>query len=171
MRLACALAVATLTLTGCAALPSAKPPQKGATRTVPVSPAQRPGSGTRPSVKLYAPGVRDGAPNSDDIPADVANTPDAIPKAEPRSKSGNPDQYEAFGIVYDVLDDTDGFKQRGRASWYGKKFQGRKTASGEPYDMFAMTAAHKTLPIPRYRSEEHTSELQSLMRISYAVFC
>src|SRR3546814_6899361 len=107
------------------------------------------------------------------MPAYGANTPDAIPKAEPRSKSGNPDQYEAFGIVYDVLDDTDGFKQRGRASWYGKKFQGRKTASGEPYDMFAMTAAHKTLPIPSYvrvtnleRSEEHTSELQSLMRNS-----
>lgn len=150
MRLACAWAVAALALGGCAALPPASPPQKGATRTVPPAPAQRSGSGTRPSVKLYAPGIRDGAPDPDDIPANVANTPDAIPKVEPRSKSGNPDEYEAFGTVYHVLDDTDGFKQSGRASWYGKKFQGRKTASGEPYDMFAMTAAHKTLPIPSY---------------------
>src|SRR3546814_19930274 len=90
MRLACALAVATLTLTGCAALPSAKPPQKGATRTVPVSPAQRPGSGTRPSVKLYAPGVRDGAQTSDELLADVANTPAATPTTQPRRKTGNP---------------------------------------------------------------------------------
>lgn len=151
MRRICGLAAAaTLALTGCAALPPAHPPAKSTTRTVPVTPAQRPGSGTRPSVKLYAPGTSDGAPDADEIPADVANTPDAVPKIEPRSRSGNPDEYEAFGTVYHVLDDTDDFTERGRASWYGKKFQGRKTASGEPYDMFAMTAAHKTLPIPSY---------------------
>ncbi|NKF23866.1 septal ring lytic transglycosylase RlpA family protein [Solimonas sp. C16B3] len=103
-----------------------------------------------PKVTIAQPGIQDSAPNAVDIPDDVANTPDAVPKVEPRSRSGNPPEYEAFGKVYHVLDDTEGFEQRGRASWYGKKFQGRKTASGEPYDMFAMTAAHKTLPIPSY---------------------
>lgn len=150
MKRLCALTVSMLMLAGCAGLPSAPEPAARTAHTVPVSPTPRSSSGTRPSVKLYAPGTSDGAPDPDEIPADVANTPDAVPKAEPRSRSGNPDEYEAFGTVYHVLDDTDGFTQRGRASWYGKKFQGRKTASGEPYDMFAMTAAHKTLPIPSY---------------------
>lgn len=105
---------------------------------------------TRPRVVIAEPDVKDSAPTRGEIPADVANTPDAVPKWEPRSRSGNPTEYEAFGEIYRVLDDTEGFTQRGRASWYGKKFHGRKTASGEPYDMFAMTAAHKTLPIPSY---------------------
>jgi rare lipoprotein A len=140
------LALTTLALGACASLPPA--PAGGSTRTVPVAPPAR--SGTRPRVTIAQPGIRDGAPDAGDIPADVANTPDAVPKREPRSASGNPDEYEAFGTVYRVLDDAAGFRERGRASWYGKKFQGRKTASGEPYDMFAMTAAHKTLPIPSY---------------------
>lgn len=150
MRLSCALTVAMLALAGCAQLPPTRPPSTRTAHTVPVMPAQRPNSDTRPSVKLYAPGTSDSAPGSDEIPENVASTPDAVPKVEPRSRSGNPDEYEAFGHVYHVLDDPDGFTERGRASWYGKKFQGRKTASGEPYDMFAMTAAHKTLPIPSY---------------------
>jgi rare lipoprotein A len=147
MRAAAAiLAVTTLALAACANLPPA--PTGTSTRTVPVAPSSR--SGTRPRVTITQPGIHDGAPDAGDIPADVANTPDAVPKYEPRSASGNPDEYEAFGTVYRVLDDATGFRQRGRASWYGKKFQGRKTASGEPYDMFAMTGAHKTLPIPSY---------------------
>ncbi|WP_051278277.1 septal ring lytic transglycosylase RlpA family protein [Solimonas flava] len=105
---------------------------------------------TRPRVVIAEPDVKDSAPVRGEIPADVASTPDAVPKWEPRSRSGNPVEYEAFGEVYRILDNTEGFTQRGRASWYGKKFHGRKTASGEPYDMFAMTAAHKTLPIPSY---------------------
>ncbi|MGH8445300.1 MAG: septal ring lytic transglycosylase RlpA family protein [Solimonas sp.] len=109
-----------------------------------------PRSGARPRVVITEPGIRDTAPAQDAIPADVANTPDAVPKKEPRSASGNPPEYEAFGEVYRIIDDPRGFTQRGRASWYGKKFHGKKTASGEPYDMFAMTAAHKTLPIPSY---------------------
>ncbi|NGY06724.1 septal ring lytic transglycosylase RlpA family protein [Solimonas terrae] len=137
-----------LALSACAVGP---PIQSTPTRTVPVdggTPAPR--SGTRPRVTITQPDISDSAPDRGDIPADVANTPDAVPRVEPRSASGNPEEYEAFGTIYHVLDDTAGFKERGRASWYGKKFQGRKTASGEPYDMFAMTAAHKTLPIPSY---------------------
>jgi len=65
-----------------------------------------------------------------------------------RSKLGNPSSYVVFGKRYYVLDSANGFVQRGVASWYGTKFHGRKTSSGEIYNMHAMTAAHKTLPIP-----------------------
>jgi rare lipoprotein A len=81
--------------------------------------------------------------------ADIANIPDAVPKAEPRSASGNK-PYSVYGVTYTPLADTSGYRERGVASWYGKKFHGRRTSSGEPYDMYAMTAAHKTLPLPSY---------------------
>ena len=67
-----------------------------------------------------------------------------------KSKRGNPSSYIVFGKRYHVLDSADGFVQRGIASWYGTKFHGRSTSSGEIYNMYAMTAAHKTLPIPVY---------------------
>ncbi|MGI9292035.1 MAG: septal ring lytic transglycosylase RlpA family protein [Gammaproteobacteria bacterium] len=66
----------------------------------------------------------------------------------PPSKYGNPPFYEVFGVRYKVMDSSIGYKERGVASWYGKKFHGRKTSSGERYDMYAMTAAHKALPLP-----------------------
>lgn len=93
---------------------------------------------------------QDGFPAKADIPADVAQVPDAVPRPEPLSPLGNPDSYEVYGDRYEVLKDGRGFKERGMASWYGKKFQGKRTSSGEAYDMFKMTAAHKTLPIPCY---------------------
>ncbi|HVT36456.1 MAG TPA: septal ring lytic transglycosylase RlpA family protein [Nevskiaceae bacterium] len=92
----------------------------------------------------------DAAPLPESIPPDVANVPDAVPQVEPLSKSGNPETYEALGQTYHVQKSADGFHQRGYASWYGRKFHGHRTASGESYDMFAMTAAHKTLPLPTY---------------------
>ncbi|MCP3687296.1 MAG: septal ring lytic transglycosylase RlpA family protein [Gammaproteobacteria bacterium] len=67
-----------------------------------------------------------------------------------KSKTGNPSSYVVMGKRYYVLDSGHGFVQRGVASWYGKKFHGRKTSSGEVYNMHAMTAAHKTLPLPSY---------------------
>ncbi|MCP4877171.1 MAG: septal ring lytic transglycosylase RlpA family protein [Gammaproteobacteria bacterium] len=67
-----------------------------------------------------------------------------------RSQQGNPSSYVVYGKRYYVLDSAVGFKQRGKASWYGTKFHGRSTSSGEVYNMHAMTAAHKTLPIPVY---------------------
>jgi rare lipoprotein A len=81
---------------------------------------------------------------------DHTRVPDAVPRLEPRSKYGNPKHYEVQGKRYYVLNSAQGFHQRGVASWYGTKFHGRRTSSGEPYDMYAMTAAHKTLPIPVY---------------------
>jgi len=71
------------------------------------------------------------------------------PATKPSSQ-GNPSSYVVFGKRYYVLDSSAGFTQRGIASWYGTKFHGRKTSSGEVYNMHAMTAAHKTLPIPVY---------------------
>jgi len=74
----------------------------------------------------------------------------AIPKVEPKSKYGNPPSYTVFGKRYYVLNSAKGYKQRGDASWYGKKFHGERTSSGETYNMYAMTAAHKSLPLPTY---------------------
>jgi len=76
--------------------------------------------------------------------------PDAVPETVEQSKYGNPDNYEVLGKTYHVMYSSDGFEQKGIASWYGNKFHGRRTSSGEDYDMYAMTAAHKTLPIPVY---------------------
>lgn len=83
-------------------------------------------------------------------PRDVSDVPNAIPKNEPRSKYGNPASYEVFGKRYYTLTNSQGYHQKGIASWYGSKFHGRRTSSGETYDMYAMTAAHKTLPLPTY---------------------
>lgn len=81
---------------------------------------------------------------------DLASIPDAVPKVEPRSRYGNPESYVVFGERYTVMESAVGFSERGIASWYGRKFHGRRTSSGEPYDMYAMTAAHKHLPLPSY---------------------
>ena len=83
-------------------------------------------------------------------PADVAAVPDAVPRAEPRAAHGNPPFYDAMGHRYFVLSSSDGYDERGVASWYGPTFHGGSTSSGEPYDMYGMTAAHKTLPLPTY---------------------
>lgn len=91
---------------------------------------------------------KDGGPSRP--PVDVSRIPDAVPKAEPRTRAGNPPSYVIRGKRYHVLQSSAGFSQRGVASWYGNKFHGRKTSNGERYDMYAMTAAHKTLPIPSY---------------------
>lgn len=92
----------------------------------------------------------DGYPELASVPAAAHAMPDAVPVAEPRSRYGNPKAYEVMGQRYFVLDSAAGYKERGRASWYGTKFHGRRTSSGEPYDMYQMTAAHKTLPLPTY---------------------
>ncbi len=84
------------------------------------------------------------------IPPDLASIPDAVPRHEPRSRRGNPASYEVFGQRYHVMATAQGYKERGVASWYGPDFHAKDTSSGEPYDMYAMTAAHKTLPIPAY---------------------
>ena len=82
-------------------------------------------------------------------PANLDQIADAEPKAEPLHRYANR-PYQVFGKEYVPLAFVQPYRQRGTASWYGKKFHGQRTASGEPYDMYAMTAAHPTLPIPSY---------------------
>ena len=81
---------------------------------------------------------------------DLSHVPDAVPRDEPKSRGGNKSPYTVFGKKYYVMDSAAGYKQRGTASWYGKKFHGHKTSNGEVYDMYAMSAAHKALPLPTY---------------------
>ena len=80
----------------------------------------------------------------------VGSAGGVMPREEPRSRYGNPESYEVFGKRYHVMESTRGYVERGIASWYGKKFHGRRTSSGETYDMYAISAAHKTLPLPTY---------------------
>lgn len=90
----------------------------------------------------------DGPPIVDHL--DESLVPNAVPKSEPISRYGNPPIYEVFGKQYKTLASSEGYKAEGTASWYGRKFHGHRTSSGEPYDMFAMTAAHRSLPLPTY---------------------
>lgn len=75
---------------------------------------------------------------------------DPVPRREPKSRYGNGPYYEVLGVTYRVMDSSYGYRERGVASWYGQKFHGRATSSREPYDMYAMTAAHRSLPLPTY---------------------
>lgn len=90
---------------------------------------------------------KDGPPLRD---VDVSKIPNAVPKALPKSKYGNPASYQALGKRYYVKETSKGYKERGVASWYGTKFHSKRTSSGEPYSLYDMTAAHKTLPIPSF---------------------
>ncbi len=96
-------------------------------------------------------------------PRDLASIPDAVPRAEPRSRYGNPETYEVFGKKYRVMKSARGHVERGLASWYGPGFHAERTSSGEPYNMYSMTAAHKTLPIPSYVRVTHLGNGRSIV--------
>lgn len=81
---------------------------------------------------------------------DMSHVPDAIPRYENRTIAGNKNPYTVLGKTYYLMEDERAYTERGKASWYGYKFNGERTSNGELYDMFAMTGAHKTLPIPSY---------------------
>ncbi|PIW59008.1 septal ring lytic transglycosylase RlpA family protein [Shewanella sp. CG12_big_fil_rev_8_21_14_0_65_47_15] len=82
-------------------------------------------------------------------PPNVEHVPNATPKYEPYSRRGNK-PYTVYGESYSVMNTDQGFTETGRASWYGEKFHGYETSNGEPYDMYSMSGAHKTLPLPSY---------------------
>ena len=116
----------------------------------PVKSEQRPADAAPPPVA--APGSRPGGyykddGPGDDPPPDLASLPDAQPRAEPLHRFAN-QPYTVLGQDYTPSTQLAKFRQRGLASWYGRMFHGKKTSIGEPYDMYAMTAAHPTLPIP-----------------------
>ncbi len=81
---------------------------------------------------------------------DINLIPEPKPRFEPRSKYGNPESYVQNGKRYWVIPNPKGFVERGKASWYGAEFDGKRTSSGETYNMYDMTAAHRTLPLPTY---------------------
>jgi rare lipoprotein A len=144
MKAAAAL-LTSVCLAGCSALVTA-PPQ--------------------PTTRIPAPTPTD---RPTDLPPDAPSPlpPDAVPRAEPRSRYGNPASYEVFGRRYFVMADSRGFRERGTASWYGPGFHGERTSSGEPYDMYAMTAAHKTLPLPAYvRVDNLTNGRSVVVRVN-----
>ena len=124
---------AVLWLVGCASTPGGSGPT--------------PGGKVAPAPAVDTPG-RDGPPEAP--PANLADVPDAEPRVETIKRGGANKPYEIAGQRYEPLAGDVSYVERGLASWYGRKFHGRPTASGEPYDMYAMTAAHPTLPIPSY---------------------
>ncbi|MBL8382110.1 MAG: septal ring lytic transglycosylase RlpA family protein [Burkholderiales bacterium] len=140
---------AAVTAAGCAGVrrepappPEARPPVAAQTPAAPRpdAPVARPGRGAY---------YQDDGPG-DNPPPNLEATPDAVPVDEPPLRSAANRPYVVFGRTYTPLASAGGFRQRGIGSWYGRKFHGQRTSSGEPYDMYAMTAAHPTLPLPSY---------------------
>ena len=112
-------------------------------------------------------GARSGAYYKDDgpsasVPADIDRIPDAVARTEPLHRFANR-PYNVFGVDYRPMTSLSPLRQRGIASWYGRKFHGQKTAIGETYDMFAMTAAHPTAPLPSFARVTHTKSGRSVV--------
>ncbi len=149
-----ALALGIAVLAGCAGSPPLDEALSGASRPE-ASPARTPAG------PLYArrggerDPTRDGPPIGGPSRAELLRVPDAVPNPEPRSRYGNPHTYVVFGRRYRTLPSSRGYVERGIASWYGRKFHKRLTSNREPYDMFAMTAAHRSLPLPTYVRVTH----------------
>jgi rare lipoprotein A len=141
------LALATLMLAACGSAPQ----RKVETRDTPAPVEDH-------AVGAYLPGDGPGA----DAPANLDAIPDAEPKSEPLHRYANR-PYTALGKTYTPLTVVGNYRERGIASWYGKKFHGQRTSSGEVYDMYAMTAAHPTLPIPSYARVTNTANKKSVV--------
>src|SRR5665647_164006 len=136
------LIVTTLSLAACGTVPQRK--------------AATPGPAT--SGGGYLPGDGPGT----NIPVNLDAIPDAVPKVEPLHRYANR-PYIALGKTYTPMTVVGNFRERGIASWYGKKFNGERTSSGEIYDMYAMTAAHPTLPLPSYARVTNLSNHKSVI--------
>jgi rare lipoprotein A len=166
-RIAPALA---LFLAACGSVPKAPPPNPAAAPGNVGSPPPTANSASHVP-NLPPAGSGRGGYYQDDGPGDappdgLLELPDPIPKVEPYSSSGNK-PYMVFGKTYTPITDLQPFKQRGVGTWYGKKFHGQKTSSGEPYDMYKLTAAHPTLPIPSYARVTNLSNgVQIIVRIN-----
>ena len=112
-------------------------------------PTGKPDTKKPPAVQKRGGGYYQDDGPGDNAPADLASIPDAVPRTEPLHRFAN-NPYSVLGNDYVPRKSAIGYRARGIASWYGRKFHGQKTSSGEVYDMFGMTAAHPTLPIPSY---------------------
>ncbi len=179
-RAAGALALAAIALAaGCSSVPIEPPAPPAAGTPPPVADAPAPGAAPAPPPRpaARAPSQRAtprasraprcGACYLDDgpgenPPADLASIPDAVPRAEPLHPAANR-PYTVFGRAYVPRPELREHRERGHASWYGRKFHGRRTSSGERYDMYGMTAAHPTLPIPSYVRVTHVRNGRSVV--------
>jgi rare lipoprotein A len=112
------------------------------------------------SRRTSIPTPKDGPPMVD---IDIATVPDAVPKSEPVTAAGNKNPYTVNGVTYHLLPAAQGYRKVGLASWYGTKFHGNKTSNGETYDMYTMTAAHRTLPIPAYAKVSNLANNRSVI--------
>lgn len=140
---ACTVVLIVVLLSGCHGLITSTPVQERAPAAQ--TPAQGPAA---PAARRGGGYYQDDGPGQN-APANIAAIPDAEPKVEPLHRFAN-NPYTVFGQDYRPAREVRAFRQSGIGSWYGRKFHGQRTSSGEPYDMFAMTAAHPTLPIPSY---------------------
>ncbi len=114
-------------------------------------------SGSGYNAATYVPG--DTVSNNE---VGLATTQEVVPKNEPKSASGN-SPYTVFGTHYQPLGSANGYREVGLASWYGAEFHGRGTVSGETYNMYAMSAAHRTLPLPSYVKVTHLKNKRSVI--------
>ena len=138
-----------LALAGCSSSPKRSGPEPGAQ-----APARGPAT---PGGGGY---YKDDGPGAN--PPDLDKIPDARPRPEPLHRFAN-NPYQVFGKDYVPVRAGGSFRQRGIASWYGRRYHGQKTSSGETYDMYAMTAAHPTLPIPSYARVTNVSNGRSVI--------
>jgi rare lipoprotein A len=98
---------------------------------------------------------------------DVSHVKDAVPRIEPKSRGGNKSTYSVLGKSYRVMPSANGYVETGTASWYGRKFHGHKTSNGEVYDMYRMSAAHKSLPLPTFlRVTNLANNRQVIVRVN-----
>lgn len=184
------LLIAVISLTGCAggkqragkskapvvelasgpasvAAPAAEPATGAVYQADPASPAPEAAAPSRPAVaatpvETGAGGYLAGDGPGAETPVNLEEVPDAVPKAEPLHRYANR-EYTALGKTYKPLSSTGNYKERGIASWYGKKFHGQRTSIGEIYDMYGMTAAHPTLPIPSYARVTNVATQKSVV--------
>lgn len=147
------LALTTLVLAACST-----PQRKVATRTTPAPIENR----TTPVAPQSGGGYLAGDGPGADIPANINDIPDAVPKSEPLHRYANR-PYVALGRTYTPQTVPGHFRERGIASWYGKKFHGQRTSNGDTYDMYGMTAAHPTLPVPSYARVTNVATQKSVV--------
>lgn len=159
-RLVCICAALLAGAAGCASVGDRPSSRAEGPRAAPAGSPGKPAHARRETKPRPA---RDGAPVGGPSHAELMRTPDPTPVAEPRSRYGNPRSYVVFGKTYRTLPSSRGYVERGIASWYGTKFHKQLTSSREPYDMYAMTAAHKSLPLPTYVRVTHLENGRSIV--------
>jgi rare lipoprotein A len=149
---------AAIILSACSSVPTRQEDVRSAPAPVVESHVVLPPSVVQPKHGGYLDGDSPGT----DVPPNLASIPDAVPRAEPLHRFANA-PYSVLGKTYTPLTSTGKYKEQGIASWYGKKFDGKRTASGEIYNMYGMTAAHPILPVPSYARVTNLANKKSVV--------